>query len=79
MGNSAVRFLAGAEPGTRVVVRTRIEGGFTDAVGYLRSFDEAQCVVETKRGPVALATADIVLAKEVPPPPAPRAARRAAP
>ena len=79
MSNPAVGFLLGAEPGTRVVVRTRIEGGFTDAVGYLRSCDATQCVVETQRGLVTLAMADITLAKEVPPPPAPRAARRAAP
>ena len=79
MSNPAVGFLLGAELGTRVVVRTRIEGGFTDAVGYLRSCDATRCVVDTKRGLVTLAMADITLAKEVPPPPAPRAARRVAP
>ncbi len=76
MSAAAARFVMDAEPGTRVVVRRRIEGGVTDAVGYLRSCDESECVVETKRGLVSIALADIVAAKEVPPPPAPRPRRR---
>ncbi|QYF73687.1 hypothetical protein [Cryobacterium sp. PAMC25264] len=71
----ACDFLAGADLGTRVVVRTRIEGGYTDALGYLRSCDLTHCTVETKRGTVSLALADVVAAKEVPPPPAPRPRR----
>ncbi|KGJ77520.1 hypothetical protein GY21_07815 [Cryobacterium roopkundense] len=71
-----VTFLAGAALGTRVVVRTRIEGGYTDAVGYLREAPPASVVVETKRGLVTLALSDVEAAKEVPPPPAPRAPRR---
>ncbi|MDH6235764.1 hypothetical protein [Cryobacterium sp. CG_9.6] len=68
-------FLAGAALGTRVVVRTRLAEGYTDAVGYLRFVDAASCQVETKRGLVTLALADVVAAKEVPPPPAPRPRR----
>lgn len=55
--------------GTRVVVRYRIEGGFTDALGYLRSRGDTDCTVETKRGLATIRLADIVLAKTVPPPP----------
>ncbi len=76
MSEAAARFVMQAEAGTRVVVRGRIEGGVTDAVGYLRSCDGAVCVVETKRGLVSIVLADIVAAKEVPPPPAPRPRRR---
>jgi hypothetical protein len=77
--NPALEFLTAAELGTRVVVRTRIDGGFTDALGYLRALDATHCTVETKRGPVTLQLADVVLAKEVPPPPAPRPRRPLAP
>ncbi len=55
--------------GTRVVVRYRIEDGFTDALGYLRSRDERECTVETKRGLATIRLEDIVAAKPVPPPP----------
>lgn len=61
--------------GTRVVVRSRIEGGFTDALGFLRQRDAQTCVIETKRGLIAVAVDDIVAAKEVPPAPEPRAPR----
>lgn len=76
MGVRAVDFLLGVKPGTRVVVRSRIGGGFSDALGILRSRTQTQCVVETKRGLVTIALADVVAAKEVPPPPAPRGPRR---
>jgi hypothetical protein len=55
--------------GTRVVVRYRIEGGFTDALGPLVARDETTCTVETKRGPVVIAFAVVALAKPVPPAP----------
>lgn len=71
----AVRFLTGAALGTRVVVRTRISTGYTDALGYLRSCDATHCTVETKRGTVSLLLDDVVAAKEVPPAPAPRPRR----
>ena len=70
--NAATDFLAAAELGTRVVVRTRIPGGLTDALGYLRAIDAQSCTVETRSGVVTLLLADVHLAKAVPPPPAPR-------
>jgi hypothetical protein len=70
-----VRFVQTAPIGMRVVLRRRIEGGVTDAVGYLRSLTDGACVVETKRGLVTIVLAEIVAAKQVPPPPAPRAPR----
>jgi hypothetical protein len=73
---AAVRFVTEAAIGTRVVVRRTIEGGVTDAVGYLRSCGPVECTVETKRGLVTIVLTEIVAAKEVPPPPAPRAPRR---
>ncbi|OZM73143.1 ferrous iron transport protein A [Amycolatopsis antarctica] len=60
--------------GTRVVVRHRIEGGFTDALGYLREHDATGCTVQTRRGLVRVALADVVAAKPVPEPPARRRA-----
>ncbi|AWB90621.1 putative acetyltransferase [Salinibacterium hongtaonis] len=68
--------LSTLELGTRVVVRSRIDGGFTDAVGFLRQTDATHCVIETKRGLVSIALDDIVAAKEVPPAPQPRSPRR---
>ncbi len=65
-------FLAYAPLGTRIVVRTRIAGGFTDALGFLRGRSAASVSVETKRGLVTLQLADVVAAKEVPPAPEPR-------
>jgi len=67
--------VSGTTPGTRIVVRYRIEGMMTDALGLLVSVDDTNCVVETKRGPVKIALADIALAKSVPPPPEPRRPR----
>jgi hypothetical protein len=70
-----VEFLRGVVLGTRVVVRTTIPGGLTDALGYLRQVDRETCEVETKRGLVSLRLADVVAAKEVPPPPPRRGPR----
>ncbi|WP_241985898.1 hypothetical protein, partial [Cryobacterium sp. Hz7] len=75
MSLAAAQFVSSTTLGTRIVVRTRIEGGVTDAVGYLRSVSDTGCMVETKRGLVVLALADVVAAKPVPPPPVPRAPR----
>ena len=47
-------FLSSTAPGTRVVARYRIAGGFTDALGYLRSCDETTCVIETRRSTVTV-------------------------
>lgn len=79
MTAQAARFVFGTAPGTRIVVRYRIEGMMTDALGVLLSVDERFCVVDTKRGAVEISLADIALAKAVPPAPPRRAARRADP
>jgi hypothetical protein len=76
MRSDPVNFLSAAPIGTRVVVRTRIVNGFTDALGYLRARDADTCRIETRRkGTVTLRFSDVVAAKEVPPPPPPRASR----
>ncbi len=60
-------------PGRRVVVRYLLPTGqATDALGELLSADAETVVVDGKRGVERIAVADIVAAKEVPPPPAPR-------
>jgi hypothetical protein len=61
--------------GTRVVVRYALhddEHGATDALGYVSARDETHVVIATVRGLQTIALADIIAAKEVPPPPAPR-------
>lgn len=65
----AVEFLRGCPLGTRVTVRRRIDGGWTDALGYLRALDQDECVVETRRGLVAVPLAEVTHAIRVPPPP----------
>lgn len=67
-----VEFIRTAPFGTRMTVRTRIDGGFTDAVGYLRERSDDECVLETRRGLVAISLDEVHLAKAVPPPPGPR-------
>ena len=60
-------------PGRRVVVRYLLPTGqATDALGVLLRADATTVVVDGKRGVETIAVADIVAAKEVPPPPAPR-------
>lgn len=64
--------------GTRVVVRYRLDDGVhaaTDALGDLIAVDHERCTVATRRGEVVIAIADILMAKTVPPPPAPRTRR----
>ncbi|MFB8145967.1 hypothetical protein ACFC1W_04385 [Microbacterium sp. NPDC056003] len=61
------------EPGHRVVVRYLLPTGqATDALGELREADAETVVVDGKRGVERIPRADIIAAKEVPPPPAPR-------
>ncbi|SFK53724.1 hypothetical protein [Cellulomonas sp. KH9] len=77
-------------PGTRVVVRRRrddlppgtvpgaLRGGeppFTDVLGEVVAVDDAGVTVRTRRGVVHVPAQDVVRAKTVPPPPAPRARR----
>ncbi len=69
MAAAAAHYLSTAPIGARVVARHRIPGGFTDVLGYLRSCDGARCPIETRRGIVVVALADVVAAKQVPEPP----------
>ena len=62
-------FLRAVEPGTRVVARHRVPGGFTDALGYLRTCDGDVCEIDTRRGTVVVPLANVVAAKQVPEPP----------
>lgn len=70
-----VAFLRSIPIGTRVTVRRRIEGGFTDALGYLRELGADDCVVETRRGMVTVPLAAVTAAIAVPEPPPRRAPR----
>lgn len=72
MAAAAGHYLRAAPIGTRVVARYRVPGGFTDALGYLRSRDESTCHIDARRGVVVVPLADVVAAKEVPEPPARR-------
>lgn len=59
--------------GDRVVVRYRLPTGqATDALGMLVRADATTLVVDGKRGIERIAVVDVIAAKEVPPPPAPR-------
>ena len=70
-----IQFIRNAELGTRMTVRKRIDGGFTDAVGYLRERGDTECVVETRQGMITIVLSEVTAAKQVPPPPARRAPR----
>ena len=72
-----LRFLASAPLRTRVVVRYRVEGGLTDALGDLVAKDDGACTVRTRRADVVIPLRLVVAAKPVPPPPARRAPRTA--
>ena len=64
------------EPGHRVVVRYLLPSGqATDALGELLSSNPTTVVVDGKRGIERISVDDIIAAKEVPPPPGPRARR----
>ena len=59
--------------GDRVVVRYRLaDGRATDALGILLEATPTQLVVDGKRGVERIPVGDVIAAKEVPPPPAPR-------
>ncbi|MDQ0755638.1 hypothetical protein [Arthrobacter sp. B3I4] len=72
---SPQEFLVAARPGTRVVVRYRIDGGVTDALGELLSCTGTECVVRTRRSDVVVPLVEVAAAKAVPPPPPRRAPR----
>lgn len=67
--NIAVDLIRSAPLGTRMTVRSAIDGGFSDALGYLREITESECVVETRRGLITVLFTEVFAAKEVPPPP----------
>lgn len=70
-----VEFLLSVAVGTRVVIRTRIPGGFTDTLGYVRSRSGDRVVVDTRTGDREVVLAHVVAAKSVPEPPPRRAPR----
>ena len=72
---SPLAFLAAADLGTRVVVRYRIEGGMTDALGELVARTDGGCTVRTRRTDVVIPLPLVVAAKQVPPAPPRRAPR----
>jgi len=73
--NTALARLLALPLGTRVVIRYRLDGGTTDALGELVARDLASFTVSTRTGEVQVPAADVQLAKPVPPPPARRERR----
>jgi len=65
----APRFWQDWQVGERVTVRYRIDGGFSDALGYIRRIDDTGMDIETKRGLVTVPAQLITIGKRVPPPP----------
>ncbi|QDW30394.1 hypothetical protein FFF93_011955 [Arthrobacter sp. KBS0702] len=63
------QFLSDAPLGTRVVVRYRIDGGLTDALGELVARTARECTVRTRRSDVVIGLGLVVAAKAVPPAP----------
>ena len=66
-------FLQSVGEGTRVVIRYRLHDqpeSATDALGYVSAKSATQIVVATVRGLITINLADVIAAKEVPPPPA---------
>ncbi|MGT2461279.1 putative acetyltransferase [Sinomonas atrocyanea] len=61
--------------GTRVVVRSRVPGGFTDALGDLVAADGDAVTVRTRGGTAVVRLGDVVAAKPVPPAPERRGRR----
>ena len=61
--------------GSRVVIRSRVEGGYTDTLGYLLALGAQTCAIDTRRGLRTITLADVVAAKPVPEPPPRRAPR----
>jgi len=67
--------LASLPLNTRVVVRRRLDDGFTDSLGDLVAVDATTCTVRTRRGDDVVVLADVTAAKPVPPAPPRRASR----
>lgn len=68
----ALGVLSDAAVGDRLVVRAHHGTGAQDALGVLVARGTATVTIETRRGPVEVALADVVAARPVPPPPASR-------
>jgi len=68
----ALGVLAAAAVGDRLVVRAHHGSGARDALGVLVARTDDAVTIDTRRGPVDVALADVVAAKPVPPPPVPR-------
>ena len=65
-------FLLQVSEGTRVVIRYRLHEqaeSATDALGYVSAKSQTQIVIATVRGLATIDLADVIAAKEVPPPP----------
>jgi len=73
---SPLALLASLPPDTRVVIRRRLEHGFTDSLGELVEFGDTTCTVRTRKGDDVVLLAEITAARQVPPPPARRGPRR---
>ncbi|MHA7143181.1 hypothetical protein ACX80U_00555 [Arthrobacter sp. TmT3-37] len=73
---SPLDLLASLPLNTRVVVRRRLDDGFTDSLGDLIARDGTSCTVRTRRGDDVVLLSDVAAAKTVPPAPARRAPRR---
>ncbi|MDR6572560.1 hypothetical protein J2X60_001200 [Curtobacterium sp. 320] len=71
----ALGVLRDAAVGDRLVVRAHHGGGAQDALGVLVARTSSSVTIDTRRGPVEVALADVVAAKPVPPPPPPRPRR----
>jgi hypothetical protein len=70
-----VALLRSLSAGTRVVIRMRIPGGFTDVLGDLETCTDTDCTVRTRRGPAQVPWSAVALAKTVPPAPPRRPTR----
>ena len=69
---AAQEFLAQVAEGTRVVILYRLHDqreSATDAVGFVSAKNDTHIVLATMRGLTTIAFADVIAAKEVPPPP----------
>ena len=75
MPSSPADLLRSLPLGTRVVVRSKVPGGFTDALGDLLACDGETVTVRTRRGTAVVHLGDVAAAKPVPPPPDRRARR----
>jgi len=69
--------LRAAGTGQRAVVRYRIDGGLTDALGTITALDSEGCTLMTRKGPVRIPWNLVTAGKPVPPAPERRRPRTA--